>query len=53
MFPLLQLGSRPSPHVDPAIDALRDAGLLAERVRCDYEFQRGGNEYLRVRRVSD
>jgi hypothetical protein len=30
--------------------ALRNDGMSAEVERVDYEFQRGGNEMLRVRR---
>ncbi len=48
IFPLLELGSQPSRHLDAVLDALRERGLAAERVRVGYEFQRGGNEMLRV-----
>jgi hypothetical protein len=39
-----------SPHVEPVIDALLERGHRAERQRVNYEFQRGGNEMLRVTR---
>ena len=52
MFPLLDREGRRSPHLEPLIDALRDAGLEASVERVDYEFQRGGNEMLRVRRTT-
>lgn len=48
IFPLLELGSRRSRHLDPAIDALRRAGADARIVRVKYEFQKGGNEMLVV-----
>lgn len=49
IFPILDMfdGGR-SPHVDGVIRRLRDAGLAADIVRVPYEFQRGGNEMLRV-----
>jgi hypothetical protein len=50
-FPLLQLGSTPSPHVGPVTDHFRQAGYEVAVVRVPYEFQRGGNEMLRIRRV--
>jgi len=50
IFPLLNLAGEPSPHVDPALSALRKLGFRAERRTVDYEFQRGGNEMLRVTR---
>jgi len=51
VFPLLQLGSIPSPHVAPVTDHFRQAGYQAAIVRVPYEFQRGGNEMLRIRKV--
>jgi hypothetical protein len=50
VFPLLNLRGEPSPHVEPVIQSLRARGLDARRERVDYEFQRGGNEMLRVTR---
>lgn len=49
IFPLLELGSRRSRHVEPAIRILADAGFVPEVGRVPYEFQRGGNEMLVVR----
>lgn len=49
IFPLLKLGSVPSPHVQPLSDHFRDKGYLVEQVRVPYEFQRGGNLMLRIR----
>jgi hypothetical protein len=47
LFPLLALGGSPSPHVAPVTAAL-PAGCTAEILPVTYEFQRGGNEMLRV-----
>lgn len=48
IFPLLELGARPSRHVPQVTAQLRDRGLRIERVRVAYEFQKGGNEMLRI-----
>jgi hypothetical protein len=50
IFPLLDLRGEPSPHVDGVVDALQTRGLRVTRQRVAYEFQRGGNEMLRVTR---
>lgn len=49
IFPLLELGSARSRHLDAVIDAVRDRGLSPEIVAVPYEFQVGGNQMLRVR----
>jgi hypothetical protein len=51
IFPLLALGGRPSPHLGPVCAALARDGWHASIERVPYEFQRGGNEMLRVRRA--
>jgi hypothetical protein len=50
IFPLFELGSRPSRHIDAVMDSLRELGFCADRVRVGYEFQRGANEMLMVKR---
>jgi hypothetical protein len=50
IFPLFELGSRLSRHIDPVMGSLRELGFRAERVRVGYEFQRGANEMLKVER---
>jgi hypothetical protein len=50
IFPLLDLRGEPSPHVEGVVDALRGRGLQAHRQKVPYEFQRGGNEMLRITR---
>jgi hypothetical protein len=50
IFPLLDLRGEPSRHLPGLIGGLRDDGFDASVERVDYEFQRGGNEILRVSR---
>lgn len=52
IFPLLQLGATPSPHVQPVFDHFKSIGYEMEKVKVPYEFQRGGNLMLRIRRVT-
>lgn len=49
VFPLLTLGGMPSPHLDPVCKHLRGTGHTCEIKMVDYEFQRGGNQMLRVK----
>ena len=49
IFPLLELGSVQSRHVDSVLSELPDRGLSAQIVAVDYEFQKGGNEMLQIR----
>ena len=48
IFPLLQLGATPSPHVDPISNALIDDGYTVSQPKVPYEFQRGGNRMLEI-----
>ncbi|BBL76207.1 class I SAM-dependent methyltransferase [Methylomagnum ishizawai] len=48
IFPLLELGSARSRHLDGVLERLAGAGFAAEEIRVDYEFQRGGNRMLRI-----
>lgn len=48
IFPLLELGAVPSRHLGEVTRALRERGLTVERLRVPYEFQRNGNEMLRI-----
>ena len=50
IFPLMELGTLRSRHLDPVLAQLADLGYAATIERVDYEFQRGGNEMLRVNR---
>ena len=48
IFPLLNYNAEPSPFLEPLLENLRSSGhtVLIERVA--YEFQRGGNQMVRV-----
>ncbi len=48
MFPLIDLDLKPSPHVQPIASRLEEEGLTVSIERVPYEFQRGGNEMLRI-----
>jgi len=48
VFPLIDLDLRPSPHVQPIVRSLEKKGLAVSIERVAYEFQRGGNEMLRI-----
>jgi hypothetical protein len=50
VFPLTDLPGGASPHVEPVLRALRGSGVDAEVVRVGYEFRRGANQMLRIRR---
>jgi hypothetical protein len=50
VFPLLALGGQPSPHVDAAREAMTADGWRTSVERVPYEFQRGGNDMMRIRR---
>ena len=51
VFPLLTLACGPSPHFAPACETLRRDGHAVEELRVPYEFQRGGDTMLRLRRA--
>lgn len=50
VFPLLQIGGTPSPHVGGVVDEFSSRGLDVRVERVAYEFQRGGNRMLRLGR---
>lgn len=50
VFPLLALGAVRSRHVDPIVDDLVRRGFEVSIDRVPYEFQRGGNQMMRIRR---
>lgn len=49
IFPILQLGSKRSPYVDPVRQYFCARGYDVGVEKVSYEFQRGGNEMLRIR----
>jgi hypothetical protein len=48
IFPLLDMSGEASPHVDPVCGYLGRHGYAWAIETVDYEFQRGGNQMLRV-----
>jgi hypothetical protein len=48
VFPLIDLKGERSEHLGPLIDALVHSGYRCSIQRVSYEFQKGGNEMLRV-----
>jgi len=48
IFPLLALGGRRSPYVDQVTEECHDLGFTVSIERVPYEFQRGGNEMMRI-----
>ena len=48
IFPLLDMSVETSPHLMPVMERLRGEGYQLEIQTVDYEFQRGGNQLLRV-----
>ncbi|HEY9461708.1 MAG TPA: hypothetical protein VIR54_01400 [Vicinamibacterales bacterium] len=51
IFPLLELGGEPSPLVQRMVDECDSQGFDVSIEAVDYEFQRGGNQMMRIRRV--
>jgi hypothetical protein len=49
IFPLLALGGRQSPYVDLTVAELRAEGREVSIESVPYEFQRGGNQMMRIR----
>jgi hypothetical protein len=48
IFPLLELGSVPSRHLPALTASLTELGFRVDRVPVPYEFQKGGNEMMRI-----
>lgn len=48
IFPILDLSGHISPHLTPVISSLQQQGLKVEIEPVVYEFQKGGNQMLRV-----
>jgi hypothetical protein len=48
IFPLLELGARPSRHLEPVISHLQKDGFTVKMEAVHYEFQKGGDRMLRV-----
>lgn len=52
IFPVLELGSTRSRHLYQVMEELRQRKHHVELRKVEYEFQRGGNEMLEVRRAN-
>lgn len=48
IFPLLELGGTKSRHLESVTASLKKAGFIVSIERVDYEFQKGGNELLKI-----
>jgi hypothetical protein len=48
IFPLLTLANERSPHLEGVMAYLRDKGCEVEIVKSGYEFQKGGDEMMRI-----
>jgi SAM-dependent methyltransferase len=53
IFPLLELGTRPSRHVEPVRARLIADGYSVSIRTVPYEFQRGGNQMMSVQRAKE
>jgi hypothetical protein len=51
IFPLLELGSRPSRHLQPVTYILSAMGYSVTVDRVSYEFQQGGNKMMKIKCV--
>lgn len=49
VFPLLELGARTSRHLQAVADGLTAGGYSVAIVPVPYEFQRGGNQMMKIR----
>jgi len=52
IFPILQLNGERSPYVDPVIQDLSRKGFNVQLQSVAYEFQKGGNQMLRVKKFA-
>jgi hypothetical protein len=50
-YPLLALDGSPSPHVQLVAAELRGDSCQVDFVPIDFEFQKGANQMLRIRRL--
>ena len=48
IFPILELGSQVSRHFRKVCSYFEKSGFSVETTRVDYEFQRGGNQMLKI-----
>ena len=53
IFPLLALNCEPSPYLELVLEDLSSQGYDVQVRSVDYEFQKGANQMLRIRRPSE
>lgn len=53
IFPILELGSKISRHFDAVSNYFREAGYVVETRFVDYEFQKGGNQMMKIHYLDD
>ena len=53
IFPLLALNCEPSPYLELVLEDLSSQGYDVQVRSVDYEFQKGANQLLRIRRPSE
>ncbi|MFF2912692.1 SAM-dependent methyltransferase [Paenibacillus sp. NPDC057934] len=51
IFPLVDLSCNRYEHLDQLIDFIQSQGYIAEEIKVGYEFQKGANSMLRIRKV--
>jgi len=51
IFPLLDLARNKSVHIEPVSEHLKKLGYKVDICRVNYEFQRGGNQMMKISRV--
>jgi hypothetical protein len=50
IFPLLEMTGKKSAFVEPVTSAMHKLGFCVSVEKVNYEFQRGANEMMRIRR---
>lgn len=48
IFPIITLEGEKSPHLESIMSSIQEMGYRTEILKTDYEFQKGGNEILRI-----
>lgn len=51
IFPLLNLDCQISPYLEPVVQELSSKGISVKLETVDYEFQKGGNQMLKISRL--
>jgi ubiquinone/menaquinone biosynthesis C-methylase UbiE len=48
IFPVVDLNANRSTHLDPVVKHFQEKKYTVQIIKVDYEFQKGGNEYLKI-----